>query len=330
MESILFSSRLTLPVMASINTRIGWPGLYWDAGLVTFAGYLVVSLLVLISLVLLFDQSTPTINPLALLLVTACILQILPAAESGWQFLPWFPWLYSGWTPVVLSVLTWLALGLAVLGVLGDASQKDPGIFIIMALVFNGLLSCWEIDSPTPISPAAATTKTIPAKTSVVTVPATNPQFETAEHGERIAGWNDRKSKLGTLLEKLDEDRLNLLRQLEQKGVKSLGEASADSRAKVLIDELRDVLIQQAMLQKKHEDYDLAILKSESRLRTIERRLAASDAGVNEPELKELTRSMITLNESLTTENQTEVPAELDTLLEQQLRTGPLGKGTSE
>lgn len=323
MESILPSSLLSLPVLASINTRIGWPGLYWASGWVTFSGYLLVLVLIVISLALLFDQSTPAISSFALLLISAGILQFLPASGCGIQFLPWFPWLYSGWIPVVLSVLTWLALGLTVVGIAINASQKEPGIFMILALVFNGVLTFWDVGTAKQISQAAATTKMIPLESSV-TAPAPKPRTETAELGERIAGWKDSKSKLDMLLAKLDEDRLDLLRQLEQMGVKSVGEAVSDSRAKVLIQELRDVLMQQATLQKKHDDYELAILKSESRLRTIERQLAASDAGVNEPELKELTRSMITLDESLTTENQTEVPVELDTLIEQQLKTGPL------
>lgn len=323
MESILPSSPLSMPVLASLSTRIGWPGLYWESGLVTFAGYLVVLLLIVISLALLFDQSTPAISSFALLVVAACILQCLPASENGILFLPWFPWLYSGWIPVGLSVLMWLALALTVVGIAINASQKEPGIFMITALVLNGLLTFWDVGTEKQISQAAATTKMVPRESSV-TVPATKPHAETAELGERITGWKDSKSKLGMLLAKLDEDRLDLLRQLEQRGVKSVGEASADPRAKVLIQELRDVLMQQAILQKKHDDYELAVLKSESRLRTIERRLAASDAGVNEHELKELTRSMITLDESLTTENQTEIPIELDTLIEQQLKTGPL------
>lgn len=323
MESILPSSQLTIPVLASINARISWPGLYWESGFLTFAGYLLVLMLIVISLALLFDQSTPAISSFALLLISAGILQFLPASGSGLQFLPWLPWLYSGWIPVVLSVLTWVAVGLAVAGIAINASQKEPGIFMITALVLNGVLSCWEIDNSKQISQATVSTKTIPRDSSV-TAPTHKPHTETAELGGRIAGWKDRKSKLGMLLAKLDEDRLNLLRQLQQKGVTSVGDASSDPRAKVLIHELRDVLMQQAALQKKHDDYELAIFKSESRLRTIERRMAATDAGVNEPELKELTRSMITLDESLTTENQTEVPVELDTLIEQELKTGPL------
>jgi hypothetical protein len=192
---------------------------------------------------------------------------------------------------------------------------------MIMGLVLNGLLSFWQIDIAAETSVAASAVKTTPATISpALTDSVETPHIEIAELGKRIAGWKKSKSKLSALLTKLEEDRLILLRQLDQKGVKSLGEAISNPRAKVHLDELREVLKQQIVFQKKYDEFDLAILKSESRLRTIERRLAASDAGVNDAELKELTRSMIELDESLTTENETEVPIELDTLLEQQLK----------
>ena len=54
-----------------------------------------------------------------------------------------------------------------------------------------------------------------------------------------------------------------------------------------------------ALYDKKYQDYDLAILKSESRVRSIARQLAAREAGVSDTELEELTRSMVTLDESL-------------------------------
>ena len=54
-----------------------------------------------------------------------------------------------------------------------------------------------------------------------------------------------------------------------------------------------------SLYDKKFQDYDLAIFKSESRVRTIARQLSAKEAGVSDTELEELTRSMVTLDESL-------------------------------
>ena len=62
---------------------------------------------------------------------------------------------------------------------------------------------------------------------------------------------------------------------------------------------MNDILRDTAVYEKKYKDYDLAILKSESQLRSIARRLAAQDAGMSDAELQELTRSMIILDESL-------------------------------
>lgn len=322
MEILFLDSWLTFPMMASINTRIGWPGHYWEAGFLAFAGYLLVWLLVFVCLAVWFYQSNPAIKSFALLVVAAGILQYLPASGSGFQFLPCFPWLYSGLVPVVISVLTWLVWGLTMFGIFAVRDQQEPAIliFMIMGLVFNGLLSFWQIEIGTETPVTASAAQATPATISpTLTDSVVMPHAETAELDKRIAGWKKSKSKLGVLLTTLEEDRLTLLRQLHQKGVRSPSDGSSDPRAKVYLDELREVLKQQVLLQRKHDEFDLAILKSESRLRTIERRLAASDAGVNDPELKELTRSIIVLDESLATESETEVPRELDTLLEQQL-----------
>ena len=79
------------------------------------------------------------------------------------------------------------------------------------------------------------------------------------------------------------------------------------------------MLRQLALYQKKQDDYDLAVFKSESQLRTIERRMLAKEAGVSDTELADLTRNMLSLEESLSTEDKTAVPLALDDMLAKEL-----------
>jgi hypothetical protein len=87
----------------------------------------------------------------------------------------------------------------------------------------------------------------------------------------------------------------------------------------LLLAELRDVLRQQSLVRGKHDQYDLAILKAEAQLRSIERRVAAEGVGINDAELSQLARLVIDLDESVAAEAEVDVPVELDKVLAEQL-----------
>ena len=136
---------------------------------------------------------------------------------------------------------------------------------------------------------------------------------------ERVQRWKASKQKLSGLITSLQKDREELLGRLDEIGVKSVGDAATNPRAKVLLEEFRDVLRQLALYQKKQDDYDLAVFKSESQLRTIERRMLAKEAGVSDAELADLTKNMLSLEESLSSEDKTAVPLALDDMLAKEL-----------
>lgn len=154
-------------------------------------------------------------------------------------------------------------------------------------------------------------------------------QAHVNELGKSIHKWRENRSKLCALATKLERERAEILRQLNRWGVNSLSESSTDPRAKVLLDELRDVLAQQKLVRGKYERYDLAIVKAEARLRSIERRVAAQGVGINDSELAHLVRIVIDLDESLALENKSEVPHELDPMLAEQFeqRRSPPANG---
>jgi len=140
-----------------------------------------------------------------------------------------------------------------------------------------------------------------------------------ADMKQRVQRWKASKEKLSVLITSLQKDREELLGQLDKIGIKSVGAAATNPRGKVLLEEFRDVLRQLALYQKKLDDYDLAVFKSESQLRTIERRIVAKEAGVSEVELAEMTRNMLSLEESLSSEDKTAVPLSLDDVLVKEL-----------
>lgn len=135
----------------------------------------------------------------------------------------------------------------------------------------------------------------------------------------KINDWKTAKDKLTDLIADMDQDRQKLMQELHKLGVSDPAKSSDDPRVNVLLRELKELSGQLSLLQKKHENYDLAVFKSESRLRTLERRLSLEDAGLADAELDDLTRTMLALDESLTVESASEIPIELDETLTKEL-----------
>lgn len=171
------------------------------------------------------------------------------------------------------------------------------GAFFVLALT-----GCY-LHAPDPVHVASKSTQ----------------QVRIVELGEHVERWKESRSQLRALATKLEQERLDLLRQLDRRGVNSPGASAADPRAKVLLAELRDVLRQQSLVRGKHDQYDLAILKAEAQLRSIERRVAAEGVGINDAELSQLARLVIDLDESVAAEAEVDVPVELDKVLAEQL-----------
>jgi hypothetical protein len=126
-----------------LNTKIGFPSHYWKHGLLAFLGYVIVCFLVGTAVVLMIEtckltSGGPMFSTLALLVAAAIILQILPTAESAIQFIPLWPWSYSGFVPVCLSILCWLGLLVAVFSTI-DGCLDSPTVFSAAVLFSMGL-----------------------------------------------------------------------------------------------------------------------------------------------------------------------------------------------
>ncbi len=127
---------------------------------------------------------------------------------------------------------------------------------------------------------------------------AQKPEAQITELRAKITKWQANQDKLKTLLEQMRKDKIGILEKLVQLGVRSEDDLIGNPKGQVLYGELQDIVRQIALYDKKYQDYDLAIFKIESRLRTITRQLSAREAGVSQADLEDLTRSMVTLDES--------------------------------
>ena len=78
-----------------------------------------------------------------MLAAAAVLLQFLPYADSGIQFVPLSPWCYVGWESFFVSLVCWAAI-LGAGFVIIDRSPDSPqafAILILIAMSLNALLS---------------------------------------------------------------------------------------------------------------------------------------------------------------------------------------------
>ena len=119
-----------------------------------------------------------------------------------------------------------------------------------------------------------------------------------ADLRSKVTKWQHNRDKLTQLLAQLETDRQRILQQLDAlHSAEHAGEPNP--RIAILGGELQDIVHQSAASARKSQEYELAILKSESKLRSVERQLAAEDAGVSDTELTDCNRTMLAMDESL-------------------------------
>ena len=119
---------------------------------------------------------------------------------------------------------------------------------------------------------------------------------------DRLDHWQRNRAKLQTLISELKRDKANALEQLDRLGVVTDEDIANNPRAKIHANELKDILRQLPVYEKRCKEYDLAILQHESKLRAIERRLSAEAAGLSDAELDELARAMSAADQSFAIE----------------------------
>lgn len=134
------------------NTKIPWPTALRGTDHWTIGGYRAVWGLVIASIVVMVhtanqqEQGGPLWILAAMLVAAAVLLQFLPHAESGIQFIPLSPWCYVGWESFLLSLACWAAIMGAVYVVL-DRSPDTPQAFAVLVLVVMSLnlLLSWSV-----------------------------------------------------------------------------------------------------------------------------------------------------------------------------------------
>ena len=131
------------------NTKIPWPTQLRGADRWTLSCYWAVWTQIIVAVALMVhtanrkDKGGPLWIILALLVAAAILLQFLPHADSGIQFVPLSPWCYIGWESFFLSVGCWAAILFAAFVVL-DRSLDSPQAFSVLCLIamtLNVLLS---------------------------------------------------------------------------------------------------------------------------------------------------------------------------------------------
>jgi len=129
------------------NTKIPWPSQMRGAGTCIVGCYLAVMALVASAVALMVGnlgrvQGGPLLTVVFLLIGAAVLLQLLPHAETGFQFMPLPPWAFGGWLLVGISLFCWVAI--AVAGYLAVSGCLDaPKVFaavVLAAMCLTGLL----------------------------------------------------------------------------------------------------------------------------------------------------------------------------------------------
>ncbi len=138
---------MSATLFCMLNTRIGWPWVYWEHGFLAVVGFLVVCILVFFGFAAIAASTDGDHDALRagvmLWLLAGLLLQALPHAATGIQFLPLMPWSYSDWLPRIISAACWLTL---LVGFFEGRSTEEhilqeASASILIALGLNALLS---------------------------------------------------------------------------------------------------------------------------------------------------------------------------------------------
>lgn len=269
----------------NLNTRIGWPGADYQGGWIAVA-YATMWVSLGAALVVMI-QSAWTGKPcrlalvLALLVGAASILQWLPEATMGLQFLPVLPWTFEGWIPFLISTSSWLFVGLVVLSLVCCDRAVGFPLMLLLFLSVNAPLSCWSLEpsGPTPIP-----------------CPIVDPFVECRN---RIAEWSAKRDETRRVLGRLRRDRETLVDQLQRIGVRSSADLTRIPAARPLAEELAEVVHQIEKQTQEAERLDAAVVEAQSRIRRIARLHAVEATRLGTAEEEEFVRMSVELSESL-------------------------------
>lgn len=269
-----------------INTRIGWPWEYC-LGLWPILGFLIVCALVfygLAGIVLASDVTTdcqlPFFAGLAAWFLAAFLLQTLPEVHGGVQFVPRFPWSYSGWFATTLCTIMWLLLAFGVAAMCFPTPEADVGpsvALVIVAVVLNALLSFAGPETTSAQDPPAA------CQDARQVARAEGPDAWAAlltSCKDQITKLDRMKASRMSALEKLSEDQDSLRRRIRALGIRDKEELMAHKAGQALARELVELTHDMERVAKEAEVYTTALDNAESQVRRIERRMMMDQLSV--------------------------------------------------
>jgi len=140
--------------------------------------------------------------------------------------------------------------------------REFAGIVTVLSIAFIGMLvvAFWipwgKLPSSSPnvaVMPVVeATDPLVPAEQQNA-VPIHPWKAQIAELESQIARWKENRSKLKTVLSQIQQDRSAILERLTQLGINSTSDVGSNPRAVILSGELKDILQQAQISEKKHE-----------------------------------------------------------------------------
>ncbi|NLX96624.1 MAG: hypothetical protein GXY83_10645 [Rhodopirellula sp.] len=262
------------PILAAIclfgdlNTKIGWPWVCLGQDRWIPMGYLVTCTAIGIALAMMI-HSAHSGKPcclglvLGLLIGSALVLQWLPKAESGIQFLPLLPWRFAGWTPFLFATISWFCVGLVVLSLICFDRAVGFPVTMLLLLGVNLPLSFWSVEaSPEPVA-----------------------VDELDQYTAQVAEWKVQRDGMQRILDDLRRDQETLVEQLQRLGVASSADLKNVPEGRPLAEELVEIARQAQGMATEVERLNLAIIEAESKLRRIERREAMQASGLGEEEM---------------------------------------------
>ena len=269
-------------LFGDLSTKLGWPWVYLGQDGWTPAGYLLTVTAIGIALAMMI-RSAHSGKPcclglvLGLLIGSALVLQWLPKAESGIQFLPLVPWRFAGWIPFLFATISWFAAGLVVLSLICFDRAVGFPVFMLIFLVANLPLSFWSVEaSPEPVA-----------------------VDELDQYTDQIAEWKVKRDSMQRILDALCRDQESLVEQLRGLGIDSSADLKNVPDARPLAEELAEVVRQAQGMRNEVARLDFVIIEAESKLRRIERREAMEASGLAE---EEMFRSRLELSEKVRTD----------------------------
>ena len=253
----------------SMNTKIGWPSVYWEHGFLAIVGYLAVCALFLLGVLMVLVSDKKEFSEAYFLAITfwlgaGFLLQLLPQVDGGIQLIPLPPWYYSGWIAWIISAACWLCIVIGYLCILNlvEHDWETTGLVLIFAIVLNGCLSF--------------------CSSSVVA----EPKIENVACQDKIAQWEEIKQQHSDLLRKLSNDKEMLETRIKSLGAKTKRELMDHPIARPLVEELEQLTHQIAKVQNK-----IAAIESvQSELRSLEREKSLNNSGLSEEKLSEVSR----------------------------------------